>query len=256
MINDSGLTEEDVFLKRSAVMPPEERSLKKYLCGFESCQTRECFDTWKHVQQHYKNYHKVTVKKKDPWNESVPRIKEVKVGESEDNSEESQASQTKERLKRKRSARTDGSSKVHKNLENESSSSLTIEFTILLSNITLLAKITKDFTALQVKNEVMNESFKQDPATLASVSAKLKEFNDRKLSYEHSIEIGKKSCNELNQMQKTLLDGIPELNAKELTRAVEFAKYYLSSLQLFEMQKSPEYIALLALHELLNDNLN
>jgi len=192
--------------------------MKTYLCGFESCQTRECFDTWKHIQQHYKIYHKVTVKKKEPWNESVPRIKEVEVGESEDNSEESQASQTKERMKRKRSARTDGTSKPHKNLENESSSSLTIdlpeshhqpiEFTILLSNITLLAKITKDFTALQdqIKNEVMNESFKQDPATVASVSAKLKEFNDRKLSYEHSIEIGQKSCNKLNPTQKMLLD--------------------------------------------------
>jgi len=86
MINDSGLT--DVLLKRIVLSPfgmsSEERLLKKYLCGYDVCQSRECFDTWKHVQQHYKNYHKITVKKKEPWNESIPRIKEVDINQAEE----------------------------------------------------------------------------------------------------------------------------------------------------------------------------
>lgn len=72
------------------------------------------------------------------------------MAESEDTSEASPNMANK----RKRSARVDGSSKAQKNLENESSSSTIelphpIEFTILLSNANLLAKITKGFSTLQ-----------------------------------------------------------------------------------------------------------
>jgi hypothetical protein len=87
--------------------------------------------------------------------------------------------------------------------------------------------------------------------TLASVSAKLKEFNDRKLSFEHSIDSCKTKLKDFSPVQKTLLNGIEELNGKEISSTIEFAKFYLSSLQLCEIQKNPEYIALLALHELL-----
>jgi hypothetical protein len=84
---------------------------------------------------------------------------------------------------------------------------------------------------------------------------KLKEFNDKKLSLVHTIEIGKVNCKEINQVQKKLLDQISELNGKELINTLEFAIYYLSSLQLRILENNPEYIALLALHELLIENV-
>jgi predicted nucleic acid-binding protein len=264
MNNDSGLGEEDVLLKRVLLHCV---GMKKYYCGFEECQSRECFDTWKHVQQHYKNYHKVTVKKKDAWDESIPKIREVEMNQAEEDAELLLNITGKEQLKRKRSARTDGSSKAQKNHETaspvltlEAPNPEPIEFTLLLSNSTLLAKLTKDFSALQaqIQSEVMNgmtTQFKEDTTTLASISAKLKEFNDRKLSFEHSVDIGKTKSKEFTPAQKDLLNRIAELNSKEMSSTIEFAKFYLSSLQLCEIQKNPEYIALLALHELLNENL-
>ena len=71
----------------------------------------------------------------------------------------------------------------------------------------------------------------------------------------HTIEIGKVNCKEINQVQKKLLDQISELNGKELINTLEFAIYYLSSLQLRILENNPEYIALLALHELLIENV-
>lgn len=65
------------------------------------------------------------------------------------------------------------------------------------------------------------------------------------------MTISKASCNEFNPIQKNLVEGVAELNGKELSTTIEFAKFYLSNLQLRELQKSPEYTALLALHELI-----
>jgi hypothetical protein len=261
MESDSGLNdEEDVLLKRVLL---DIVGMKKYFCGFEECQTRECFDTWKHIQQHYKNYHKVTVKKKDTWDESIPKIREMEMNQAEEGAELLLNITGKEQLKRKRSARTDGSSKAQKKHETaspvltlEAPNPEPIEFTLLLSNSTLLAKLTKDFSALQaqIKNEVINGltmQFKQDSTTLASISAKLKQFTDRKLSCEHSIDIGKTKSKEFSATQKDLLNRIAELNGKEMSSTIEFAKFYLSSLQLCEIQKNPEYIALLALQSVL-----
>jgi hypothetical protein len=248
MINDSGLNREEASFVLSCVgMTNEKKLLKTYFCGFESCKTRECFDTWKHIQQHYKNYHKVTIKKKEPWNEEIPKIREV------ESTEEVADAELSPRNKRKRSARIANQKHVGNGspvttiepLEPEN-----IKFTLLLSNATVLAKVTSDFSGLKdrIKNVVLNGMTKQDATISASVSAKLDEFNYRKPSLEHSIEMTK----EFSPIQKDLLDGIAEMSGKELTSTIEFAKYYLLSLQLRELQKNPEYIALLALQNVLD----
>ncbi len=86
--------------------------MKTYHCGYECCQSREGFDTWKHIQQHYKYYHKVTIKKKDPWDASIPRI--IEVYKTDSDSEEDTDGTSKERSKRKRSARTAEAFKAQK----------------------------------------------------------------------------------------------------------------------------------------------
>jgi hypothetical protein len=183
-------------------MPPEERSLKKYLCGYEACQSRECFDTWKHIQQHYKNYHKVTVKKKDTWDESIPKIRKVDMNQAEEDAELLLNMTGLEQLKRKRSARTDGSTKAQKILEHISPASTTHDdnntFAMLLSNATILAKLTKDFTLLKNQIKVAVLPDEQDPSVLSSVNGKLKELNEKKLSLERTIEIGKSFSQEFN----------------------------------------------------------
>jgi hypothetical protein len=45
------------------------------------------------------------------------------------------------------------------------------------------------------------------------------------------------------------------LTGKELSITIEFANFYLGSLQLHELENNPEYFALLALHEILNEKL-
>jgi len=66
---------------------------------------------------------------------------------------------------------------------------------MLLSNATILAKLTKDFT-LSIKVAVLPDE--QDPSVLSSVNGKLKELNEKKLSLERTIEIGKSFSQEFN----------------------------------------------------------
>ncbi len=229
--------------------------IKSFFCGFESCRTRECFNTWKHVQQHYKNYHKVTIKKKDQWNEEIPRIIEIDKADPEEDMDVS----TKNRLKRKRAARTNESFKVQKNLENESNrptmkipeSESINKFTMLLSNSSVLAKLTKDISLLkeQIQNAVLTEH--QDPTVVSCVNVKLGEFTRMKQTYEKSIESCRKTNVAFTGAQKEMIDQLGKVEGKELFNSIVFAKFLLNSLLLSELMKNPEYIALLALHDIL-----
>ena len=97
---------------------------------------------------------------------------------------EEQSNEESPQNRRKRSLKSD--SKPLKNLENESTA-LTIQpletestkFNMLLSNATLLAKVTSDFTLLQdqIKNVVLNgitTDLNKDQTVLSSVFGKIK----------------------------------------------------------------------------------
>lgn len=254
------LDEEDVLLKQVLLSAlSEERLQKKYFCGYDDCQSREYFHTWKHIQQHYKNYHKVIVKKKDVWDDSIPKIKEIDANQAE---REAENMTDKKLLKRKRSVRTDSSLKAQKNKKTGSTGTTNFEplfndsnnkFSMLLSNATVLAKVTKDFSALknQIRDAVITDDL--DPNVLLCVNEKMKNFNENKESLEKTIEIVK-SGQEFSPAQKCQLEEIKKLTGKELTMTIEFAKTYLATLQMHEIGINPEYIALSALQNVLENN--
>jgi hypothetical protein len=253
MLKEVGLDDEDTLLKKVLL---HAMGMKHYFCGFDECKSREHFDSWKHVQQHYKNYHKATVKKKESWNESVPKIREVDVTEElEDNVDSEQSP----RNKRKRSVRTDVTNKVQKMLDNESPVLSTIDasesssFGVVLTSSTVLAKVTEDFALLkdQIKNAVLPDH--QDPSLSSSVNSKLADFDKMKLSIEQTIEEYSETCGELSPVQRELIDKANKSEGKKLVKSIAFAKWYLFTLQLSELRSNPEYIALLALHDILEN---
>ena len=224
---------------------------KMYYCGFDCCLERDGFNTWKKIQQHYKLFHQISIKKSQDWEATaVPKVKEVEIYSD---------SIELPTPKRKRSTR---SNPIRKELETNSvplpplidpvTPALADGPYQLLQSCTLLAKVNDDPELLkdQIQKLVHEES--NPSAVLKFVDELIEGYTEKKSIYENSIEACKANCGALDTTQIDILERIKFLNLKQLYTNIEYTKALLYTLEMHQsILKNPEYIALLQLQILL-----